>query len=373
MHSSELSYWLALNRILVGGARTFLEIKKRFPNISDLFRESRAALQALSFPEGLIQNLKSPDWKGVERDLAWAKQDKQTIVILEDAHYPAWLKTIIDPPPVLYVKGQLESLLALQLAIVGSRNPTHTGRSTAFSFAKALSEQGLVITSGLAMGIDAAAHEGALAGGGITIAVAGTGLDEVYPKQNTSLAKAISEKGALISELPLEKQPRAIHFPMRNRIISGLARGTLVVEATLKSGSLITARCALEQGREVFAIPSSIHNPLSKGCHVLIRQGAKLVENMEDILEELPAFRQKGKSIPSPHPNTSESHPTSILSDTLSQEHEKLLACLGFEPIPIDVLIARTKLGANRVASLLLALELQGKVQGSPGGYIRLE
>lgn len=377
--NTELHTWLALNHILVGKPLVFLEVRKHFPNISDCFRESQSRLQALSLPRSLIAHLKNPDWESVEKEILWAEHSGQTILTLESPHYPAWLKTIPDPPPVLFVKGQLEVLGGFQLAVVGSRNPTHTGRSTAFDFAGALSRLGIGITSGLAIGIDAAAHEGALAVGGTTIAVLGTGLLHVYPQQNQSLAEAILEKGgALVSEFPLEKPARAIHFPMRNRIISGLSRGVLVVEATLRSGSLITARLALEQGREVFAIPSSIHNPLGKGCHALIRQGAKLVESTTDILEEFSNFYPIPSEVSSSQDVRVLANPTAksqtfILSDTLSKEHKKILACVDHEPTPIDVIIARSTLPAKKVTALLLALELQGKVKTVGGGVICLE
>jgi DNA processing protein len=255
-----------------------------------------------------------------------------------------------------------------QLAIVGSRNPTPNGRITAQDFARHLADVGLTITSGLALGIDAASHLGALESDGYTIAVMGTGLDRVYPARNRDLAHAVAERGALVSEYPLGTTPRPENFPRRNRIISGLSMGTLVVEAALQSGSLTTAHHAVEQGREVFAIPGSIHNPLSRGCHRLIREGAKLVETAEDILSELSALNQ---ALNSP-PKTLEKHYDT--SESLDQEYERLLDTMGFAPTPVDQLVSLSGLTAEEVSSMLLILELQGYVGSSPGGlYIRVK
>jgi DNA processing protein len=248
--------------------------------------------------------------------------------------------------------------------MVGSRNPSITGRETAHDFARTLAAAGMVITSGLAQGIDTACHQGTLDGGGQTIAVAGTGLDRVYPASNRELAHAIIEAGgALISEFPPGTLPHAGNFPRRNRIISGLSLGTLVVEAALRSGSLITARLAAEQGREVFAIPGSIHNPLARGCHQLIRQGAKLVESAADVLEELaPQLYAALAEMPE------ESAPA---SSELDEEYQALLACIGHETTPVDRLVERSGLTAEAVSSMLLILELQGFVESAAGGYAR--
>ena len=266
---------------------------------------------------------------------------------------------------MLYVAGEVTPLSLPQLAIVGSRNPTGLGRDTALQFAQQLSRAGMVVTSGLALGIDAAAHRGALSVGAPTVAVVGRGLDAVYPAENAALARAIIEAGgALVSDLPIGTPPLKHHFPRRNRILSGLATGTLVVEAALRSGSLITARLAGDQGREVFAIPGSIHNPLARGCHRLLRQGATLVEEVADIFAEIEPIigQMAGKTIESAANMPASSAPT------LDKEYEILLDALGFEPAGLDVLVVRTGLAAGAVASMLLILELDGRVQQQPGG-----
>jgi DNA processing protein len=291
----------------------------------------------------------------LERSLAWASQPGHTILTLADAAYPPLLLEIADPPTLLYVRGDIAHLRPRGLAIVGSRNATPQGRQTAQHFAQALAGQGLTIISGLALGIDAAAHRGALAAGGSTVAVIGTGADRLYPASNRELALAIVEHGAIVSEFPLGTPPLAANFPRRNRIISGLARGVLVVEAAPESGSLITARLAAEQGREVFAIPGSIHSPVARGCHQLIKQGAKLVETATDILEEFSA--------------------TVIAPPTRSPEvvDNAVFAALGHDPCGLDELAERTTLGADRLLGELLSLELAGRIAILPGNrYQRL-
>ena len=253
-----------------------------------------------------------------------------------------------------------------QLAIVGSRNPTPGGRETAGAFARHLAGCGLTITSGLARGIDAAGHRGALAGGGATIAVCGTGADRVYPKNHESLADEIAARGALVSEFPLGTPPGRQNFPRRNRIISGLSLGTLVVEAARQSGSLITAHAALDQGREIFAIPGSVHNPLARGCHQLIRDGAKLVETAADILEELKILARLVAENPATEPGHADT------STERDPDYQRLLAAIAHDVVPVDVLVERTGLTADAVSSMLLILELQGEVESAPGGaFIR--
>jgi DNA processing protein len=263
------------------------------------------------------------------------------------------------------VQGSVEALSAAQLAMVGSRSPTPAGRATAREFGAWFAGAGLTVTSGLAVGIDAASHEGALAGGGASIAVFATGLDRVYPAEHAALARRIRAAGALVSDFPPRTPPLRRHFPRRNRIIAGLSLGTLVVEAARYSGSLITARFALEYGREVFAIPGSIHSPLSRGCHQLIRDGATLVEQASDVLSQLRIpFSNEQLTTPSTAPETPRG---------LDKEYEMLLDALGFEPATIDVLVARTHLPGESVASMLLILELEGRVAALPGGrYGRL-
>ena len=297
-----------------------------------------------------------------ELEAAWLAEPNHHLISLADPRYPALLREIADPPAGLYVIGDPDILSATQLGIVGSRNPTPGGSENAHAFAHYLTQSGLTITSGLALGVDAAAHRGALAAGGKTIAVAGTGLDRVYPARHRELAHQIAGQGALISEFPLGMPALPANFPRRNRIISGLSLGVLVVEAALQSGSLITARLAADQGREVFAIPGSIHNPLARGCHALIRQGAKLVETAADILEELgPIAQITGLA--------RQTDGVGNITSGLSVEAMALLDCLGFDPTPVDSLIERSGLTPEAVSSMLLVLELQGHVVSAPGGH----
>ena len=285
-----LRHWLALIRAPQIGPATFFSLLNRFTEPEAVFTASRSSLEKLGLRADTLAYINDPDWHQVDVDLAWLEQPGTEIILFNDNSYPPLLKTITDPPPLLFVIGDAAILKQKQLAMVGSRHPTPGGRETAHDFALHLATNGIVITSGLALGIDGASHEGALAAGGLTVAVAGNGLDRVYPARHRELAHRISENGALVSEFPPGTAPVASNFPRRNRIISGLSMGVLVVEAALHSGSLITARTAIEQGREVFAVPGSIHNPQAKGCNSLIRQGAKLVETATDIFEELGGF-----------------------------------------------------------------------------------
>ncbi|CAN5121648.1 DNA-processing protein DprA [soil metagenome] len=293
----------------------------------------------------------------VEKTWDWLQADPaHQIMVLGDADYPDALLQTADPPAMLYLHGRRELLGAASLAVVGSRSPTPQGRDNAEAFSKALSEAGLAIISGLALGVDGAAHQGALAGAGSTIAVVGTGLDQIYPKRHKALAAAIAEQGLIISEYSLGMPPLSQNFPRRNRIIAGLSQGCLVVEAALKSGSLITARLASEAGREVFAIPGSIHSPLSRGCHALIRQGAKLVESAADILEELPSLKSP--------PAAPEAAPT---THNFSLDQMRLLERMGYDPISLDGLQARCGWSAADLSAALLELEMVGAVARLPG------
>ncbi len=280
--ASSLKYWLLLLRAPGIGSKTFLNTLDSYQP-EQLFKQSHSRLAVLGLKDQSIDFIKNPDWTLIEQDLDWLKQQGNSVLTINDALYPYQLKQIDNPPPLLFVRGNEHILSQRQIAIVGSRNPSASGLQTATAFAKSLSQAGFIITSGLALGIDAASHQGALNAGGETIAVAGTGLDRVYPARNKRLATDIVNSGALISEFPPGTAAQANHFPRRNRIISGLCMGLLVVEAAQRSGSLITARMALEANREVFAIPGSIHNPLARGCNALIKEGAKLVENTHDI------------------------------------------------------------------------------------------
>ncbi|TLZ49754.1 MAG: DNA-protecting protein DprA [Gammaproteobacteria bacterium] len=321
---------------------------------------TRRALDAPDLPPAARAFLASPDETALDADLAWLRLSGARILLSTDPEYPPLLAESSGAPASLYVLGSVPALASPQLAMVGSRSPTEAGRATARDFAAYFARCGLTVTSGLALGIDAASHEGALAAGGLTVAVFGTGLDRVYPAEHAPLAARIREHGALVSEFPPRSAPLAEHFPRRNRIISGLSLGTLVVEAARKSGSLITARLAVEQGREVFAIPGSIHSPVSRGCHQLIREGAKLVEEAADVLTELRI------SLPKETLTAQRSLP--LGDGELDKEYEMLLDALGFEPATIDVLVARTRLGVESVASMLLILELKGRVAALPGG-----
>ena len=360
----ELKYWLALLRTPGLGSVTLRRLLDQTPDPADLFRRrGRAPEPVAALPEQIRRALQAPDWSGVEADLRWSEQPGRRIVTLADPLYPDLLATLDDAPPLLFVHGDPELLCSPQIAIVGSRNPSPSGRATAIEFARFLAGAGITITSGLAVGIDGAAHQGALDAHGKTVAVMGTGLDRVYPAAHRTLAHDIGTRGALVSEFPLGTPVSRGNFPRRNRIISGLSLGTLVVEAALQSGSLITARLAGEQGREVFAIPGSIHNPLARGCHALIRQGAKLVESGADVIEELPAlFGSLAKATePADHaePGTRRAW---------DADYERLFQFLGFDPISVDSLVELSGLTADTVSSMLLLLELEGYVSSAPGG-----
>ena len=356
---NELACWLALIKAPGIGPVAFQKIIQKY-SPSALLQADRALWQAIKLPKASLDWLSKPDWQAVETDLRWAEQPDCHILRLCDAEYPPMLKEIPDPPPVLYVRGQLACLHTPQLAMVGSRNASPMGRETAHGFARQLAQQGLTITSGLALGIDGAAHEGALAGQGLSIAVTGTGLDRVYPARHRKLAEQILQQGAMVSEFAIGTPPLAENFPRRNRIVSGLSMGVLVVEAAIRSGSLITARMALEQGREVFAIPGSIHSSLSKGCNNLLRQGAKLVETAADIFDELGFYGdfQSQQTDQDPARN----------DFPLDRSYQALLECVGHEPIGIDTVIARSGLTAESVCSMLLVLELHGIVETTAGG-----
>ena len=338
----------------------------------------------------IIQNLRAVPAEAALADLEWLhRAQHRHILVPEDALYPKQLHDVKAAPPVLFVAGNPELLNEPQLAMVGSRTPTHYGKDNAQAFAQYLAKHGITVTSGLALGIDAVSHQGALDAGGHTIAVIATGLDIMYPAKNRSLAERIVEQGVIVSEFPIGVKPQAQNFPRRNRIISGLSLGTLVVEAALQSGSLVTAQHALEQGREVFAIPGSIHSPLAHGCHRLIRQGAKLVETAADILEELAPQLQSYLCMNFDQTETQAAKPVKPLSflksieaqenteeqqpPTLDPEEQQILATISPEPVPIDQIVIQTGLTTDVVSSMLLMLELQGYIAACGGGrYKRL-
>ncbi|MDP8985369.1 MAG: DNA-processing protein DprA, partial [Pseudomonadota bacterium] len=320
---------------------------------------SRAAMPAIA--RAFLASRAAAPW-AAERD--WLDSARHTLVPFTDPHYPRLLLSRPDCPIALYVAGNVEALANPQLAIVGSRNASSQGCETARAFAEALGERGLGITSGAAQGIDAAAHRGALAAQGITLGVLGTGIDLVYPRCNRALYADIERQGALLSEFALGTPPKRENFPRRNRIIAALSLGTLVVEAARRSGSLITARLALSYGREVFAVPGSIYNPLSRGCHELIKAGAALVETAADILQELnfSTFFNNDLRAPAGAP------PRLLPTPGMDKDHKILLDALGFDPVDLDSLVVRTGFKPEAVSSMMLILELEGHVQAAPGG-----
>ena len=345
-----LGSWLALNRIPGLGNEGQRRLLQTFGAPDQIFATPVHSLKQVVQPA--VAEAIAQGWNetALEPVATWLKDALNSIVTLADPDYPQALLNIPDPPLLLYVKGRRELLNRPALAIVGSRNATPQGLSNAEAFAQAASTAGLCIASGMAHGIDAAAHRGGLRGPASSIAVVGTGLDKIYPAANRELAHQLAQEGVLISEFDLGTPPLAANFPRRNRIISGLSLGCLVVEASLQSGSLITARMALEQGREVFAIPGSIHSPQAKGCHYLIKQGAKLVESAQDILEELGQFTS-----------------AQTAQTTVNEEHP-LFAHLGFDPTDLDSLSQRSGLTIEALSAILLQLELNGDVATLPGG-----
>ena len=365
MLNKNLSYWLMLNHAPNIGPITINKLLSTFGSPKNIIKDNMGALKKLGLQKRTLYALQHPDWQTIEAECRWAEQSGQHIITLTDPEYPQLLKETASPPPLLYIKGQLAPLNARLIAIVGSRNPSLAGEETAQQFAYALSKAGFCITSGLALGIDVAGHRGALNAKGPTIAVLGSGVESIYPRRHHQLAKEITGLGCLISEFPLHMAPKAPHFPQRNRIISGLSLATLVIEAKYRSGSLITAAFANEQGRDVFAIPGSIRNPLARGCHQLIRDGAKLVETIDDILEEL------GISNTTSHPLPIR-HSTTTYPEGLEKQHIKLLECVDFEVTSIDQMIIRSRLSASTVTTILLILELHGYISSVPGGYRRV-
>lgn len=356
--SDELAHWLRLTLIPGIGGEGQRRLLKAFGSPDAIFSASGGALRGV-LGSALAERLASHDAaQEIEAGRAWAKQPGNHILTLADAAYPQALLTAADPPVLLYAKGDIGLLNRPAFAIVGSRNATKQGEANAEAFAQALAGAGLTIVSGLAAGIDAAAHRGALKETAATIAVVGTGCDRIYPARNEGLAREIAAKGVIVSEFPVGTPPLAANFPRRNRIIAGLARGCLVVEAAQQSGSLITARLSAEAGREVFAIPGSIHSPQSRGCHALIKQGAKLVESAQDVLEELGWEKIV--------------NPASVAS-VPEAETDPVLVGLGRDPCDLDTLVERSGLAVDDLLARLLPLELDGRIAQLPGGrYQRL-
>lgn len=353
-----LTYLLALNRMPLIGPITIGKLLKRWPNIQDLFQHSTENLLQAGLPKNLAETIKNFDLSTVNEDIKWLEASPDHHILSRDSkEYPALLKEIHDAPILLYAKGNLSAFNQTTLAMVGSRNPSVTGSENAKNFAREIAAFGVTIVSGLALGIDGQAHLGCLEAGGQTVAVLGTGIDCIYPRRHLQLAQHITEKGLLISEFPLQSQPIAKHFPRRNRIISGLSSCTLVVEAAIKSGSLITAQMALDQNRDVLAIPGSIHNPMARGCHYLLQQGAKLVTSASDVLEEL-----KIDHTPSPAP-TDKKNKISYKS--------MMLQYIGNETTSIDQIISRSGMDLEKVLGELAMLELNGAISAVPGGYTK--
>ncbi len=359
MDSAELRATLRLIRAPGVGPVLGARLLENFGSAQSALDAGSGAWQKAGIPQSLHEGLSKPNEKFLADDLRWLEGEHRGLLMLGDERYPERLKEISAPPLALFYQGDVAVLAEPQLAIVGARASTPQGLESAKGFAAELVKCGLTVTSGLALGIDGAAHRGALEAGGKTIAVCATGLDRVYPARHRTLAHEIAANGVLVSEFPPGTPPLPEHFPRRNRVISGLSLGVLVVEAAPESGSLITARLALEQGREVFAVPGSIHAPTSRGCHALIRQGAKLTETIHDILEELHGFV----------------HDEAAFADTKASPQPKLepmqqrvLDALGFDAASFDTLVERTSLPLENLSSALLALELQGWIGVLPGG-----
>ncbi len=367
-----LAYLLFLNRLDGIGTRRWLQLTEavKIAGLTILIEGSPAELAAIGFPkealgalfECRIQSLEARNIiAGVEKDLSWLARPNNSVLIRGEADFPPLLNQIYDPPAMLFCKGNTAALFDPSIAVVGARNPTLVGREKAFQFAECFAQAGVMTVSGLALGIDAQAHRGALAGGGTTVAVLAGGLEQLYPKQHRGLADQVCEQGALISEMPVDVPATPTLFPRRNRIISGLSLATVIIEAAMRSGSLVTARYAMEQSRDVFAMPGSVLNPLSEGCHSLIRQGAGLVENGSQVIEALGFWS----------PAINAAKPAENLPLNIDPEASSLLNIMGFEPIAIDTLACRSGLAIPILTQHLLELELEGQIQSCAGGFIR--
>ena len=331
-------------------------------NADALVSASPDALRSAGLPDVAAQAIAKPDQNILRQASQWLTVPDRHLVRISDESYPALLAEIPDPPVALFAAGDPMKLSLPQVAIVGSRNGTPGGLENARQFARYLASNGFSVASGLALGVDTAAHEGALEAGGNTVAVLGGGPDHIYPRQNSDLAARLTRQGTLISEFPPGRPPRPENFPRRNRIISGISAGTLVIEAGVRSGALVTARCAAEQGREVFAVPGSIHNPLARGCHKLIRDGARLTETAAELVAELGGLLSE-----SVYGAASETDPRRSMAE-LDPDYDRLLGAMGYDPVGVDALVVRTGLTTEQVSSMLLKLELQGCVASASGG-----
>ena len=364
---SQLRSWLVLLHAAAVAEHSLVQLLEYFGTAEVIFDAVETGLINRShLPLKVLECLRKPDWKEIDREVKCLERPDRHLIPLNSPRYPGLLKQIPAPPLGLFVRGDPAILTSHQVAVVGSRKPTIDGRKDAGYFAAELAKHGITVTSGLAQGIDTEAHRGALTQQGRTVAVLGSGLDCIYPKANAGLADKISEEGALVSEFPLSWRPFAGNFPRRNRIISGLCAGVLVVEAARYSGSLITARHALEQNREVFAVPGSIRNPMKRGCHGLLREGAGLVEHVEDIFAALDQFRNLTESSSA----ATDSSPKTI--NGLDEQEKVLLDNIGYEPTSLDEIVNMTKFGIEDIMGKLLNLELAGLISAvAPGSYIR--
>lgn len=368
--------WLMLTRIKGLGVKRISKMLNQFETVENIFEQSTYPSH-LNIPKPAQIALKNPDLNLIALDLKWLEQENNSILAIDDDLYPPLLKKTDSPPPLLFITGNPDILLHPQLAVVGSRNASAIGLRNTQSFCHDLAQKGITITSGMALGVDGKAHNAALSAGGLTIAVMGTGLDVVYPAKHKELAHNIAINGALVSEFPTGTKPNAHNFPRRNRIICGLSLGTLVMEASIKSGTLITARQTMEINRPVMAIPGSIHSPMVKGCHLLIKQGARLVESAEEILEELTplahslSLQIKEKLSLLDNKTVKNSKNPYIKSE--NDDQQMLLNHIMYEATPINEIIKKSGLKAQEVASMLLILELEDKIQAMPGAqYIRI-
>ena len=364
-NNRELAYWLALTRIPAISNLLLHQLLIETGSPEAIFALDSQSLRGFGVKRKAIEYIRAPDRDRIKADLDWLEDPLNHLLTFDSPCYPDLLREISDPPVALFVRGKVELLNDLQIAIVGARKPTRDGCRLAEEFAAQLVKCGITITSGLAMGIDTCAHRGVLFEDGGTVAVLGHGLDMIYPASNRKLSESISQIGALVSEYPLGYRPRPANFPLRNRIISGLSLGVLVVEAAAISGSLITARHAIEQGREVFALPGSIRNPMSEGCHALIRDGATLVSGVPHILEEIGSLANFA-----PELGSNEDKCTDLING-LDAEAKLLLDNIAYEPISVDELVEITNLPINVMSTELLKLEMVSLVESIPGGNYR--
>ena len=363
MERTQLKYWLALNEVPhIGGSRALKLLQKI--TLDTLFQNPTQAQQYCKLNSEQLQAINQPDWQTIDQHIAWCDDNAQRhIISIADPDYPLALKNIPSPPMILYVEGDVSLLNSPQIAMVGTRNPSYYGKRYAHSLAAELADSGLTITSGLAIGIDSECHKSVLDAGGKTIAVLGTGLANIIQSDIRKLAAQIIENGALVSEFSPLTSARPEHFPRRNRIVTGLSLGVVVLEAAINSGSLISARCALEQGREVFALPGAVDNPMAAGCHHLIQQGAKLTTCLSDITEEL-AYTKVSTNFK--QTELFESH-----SETVSLPNQIILDSVGYEVTTTDLITERCQQPTAAVITALIELELDGWLNVVPGGYVR--